>query len=588
MRINNTYRLRLVICYALLLSIMVFSPEAYAKPAKKGVHHIKMSDGATVRVQKYGDEFNHYTLTEDGRPVVQSERGWVYLDADIETLKARVARRTPVYALRNGKETRGPGLMDNFPCHGEQFGLVVLVEYTDVKFKVSDPNEYYTAMLNEKGFNRNLNIASARDYFIDNSNGIFTPTFDVYGPIKLKNKMSYYGGNDRYGYDLRAELMAVEACQQLDATVDFSKYDRDGDGYIDNIYVYYAGYGEADYDDENTVWPHSWSLEESLSDGGAVTKDYYFDGVKLNKYACSNELDGWSTPSRPDGIGTFVHEFSHVMGLPDLYCTQEVKNEPFTPGEYSVLDYGPYNGDGCVPPRYSAYERYALDWLVPRELNSTRNVRLNTIDENVAYIIPTDREREYFLIENRQQEGWDTYLPHHGMLVWHIDFLESVFTGNTVNNSASHQYVDLVEADNKQSENTVTGDPFPGASKVTSFGFKTTPALKSWRNKELVINSIDNIAEDDKTGYVTFRAVKTGDEGTPDFEELTAADCSPKVEDPGTDPGNGDDPNDNPTSVDMFKADSDLAIYSIDGRLVKPEYLAPGIYIRGGKKFIVR
>lgn len=583
MRFNRITTPGILAFVALTAGILFSAQDAYAKPAKKGLRQVTMTDGTTVRVQKFGDEFNHYTLTEEGRPVVQSEEGWEYLDTDAETLRARKARRTPVYALSNGSDTRGPGLMDNFPCHGEQFGLVVLVEYTDVKFRTSNPKEYYTAMLNEKGFSKNGNVASARDYFIDNSNGIFTPTFDVYGPVTLGNKMSYYGGNDRWGYDKRAELMALEACQQLDATVDFSKYDRDGDGYIDNIYVYYAGYGEADYDDENTVWPHSWSLEESMTDGGVITKDYYFDGVKLNKYACSNELDGWSKTYRPDGIGTFVHEFSHVMGLPDLYCTidtEGMKTEPFTPGEYSVLDYGPYNGDGCVPPRYSAYERYALDWLKPCVLNSTRNVRLNTIAENVAYIIPTDRDREYFLIENRQNEGWDTYIPYHGMLVWHVDFLESVFQGNSVNNTASHQYVDLVEADNKQTETTVTGDPFPGASKVKTFGFSTTPSLKSWRNKELVINSISNIAEDDLTGHVTFRAVKTGDAGSSETEELTAKDCAPALDKPG----NGD----NPTSVATVSADSDSAIYSIDGRLVKASSLAPGIYIRGGKKFIVR
>lgn len=584
--------------------------DADAKPARRGLSEVTQPDGTTLLIQKFGDEYNHYTLTEDGMPVIQTERGWEYLtlgadgmpvpsgilasasvsatrsaslDAEntIAALKARQPRRKPVYARAEGDATRGPGLMDNFPSKGTQLGLVVLVEYTDVKFKTPDVATYFSDLLNKPGFDKYENIGSARDWFIDNSRGQFTPQFDVYGPLTLKYSMAYYGMNDAYGYDMRAELMALEACQQLDATVDFSKYDRDGDGYIDNIYVYYAGYGEADYkgaNAENTVWPHSWSLEESKESGGAVGKDYFFDDVKLNKYACSNELDGYL--NRPDGIGTFVHEFSHVMGLPDLYCTVEIQNsksEPFTPGEFSVLDYGPYNGEGCVPPRYSAYERYALDWMKPYELNSTRDVRLNTIDENVAYIIPTEKSREYFLIENRQQEGWDTYIPYHGMLVWHVDYLSRVFTQNSVNNTASHQYVDLVEADNRQTLMTQTGDPFPGKSRVTSFGFRTTPALKSWGDKPLVINSIDNIAENDADNFITFRAVKTDDSGSGGVEELTSEDCKPAA-------GNGDTTEIAPVRA----AETDGTVWTIDGRPVRGDILAPGLYIRDGRKFIVR
>ena len=165
-----------------------------------------------------------------------------------------------------------------------------------------------------------------------------------------------------YGNDQRPEEMIIEACQMLDDTVDFSEYDRDGDGYIDNVFVFYAGRGEASGGASDTVWPHSWDIT------AATSVPYVFDGVRLDRYGCSNE---WEV-DRPDGVGTFVHEFSHVMGLPDLYATKYTG--AFTPGAWSAMDYGPYNNDGCTPPLYSAFERYSLGWIEPLPIDGPVNV----------------------------------------------------------------------------------------------------------------------------------------------------------------------------------------------------------------------
>ena len=208
-----------------------------------------------------------------------------------------------------------------------------------------------------------------------------------------------------------------------------------------------------------------------------------------------NEWEG----SRPDGVGTFIHEFSHVMGLPDLYATDY--STAFTPGEWSVLDYGPYNNDGCTPPIYSIYERYALGWIEPTVIDGPATIRLDNVMENKGCIIPTKRANEFFLLENRQQTGWDTFIPGHGMLVWHVDYNSYIWAQNTVNNNASHQYVDLEEADNIRSENTRAGDAFPGTSKVTSFTDTTTPSMKTWTGAKLNL-PITDITETD--GIITF------------------------------------------------------------------------------------
>ncbi|MDE6287015.1 MAG: hypothetical protein K2L99_08490, partial [Muribaculaceae bacterium] len=204
---------------------------------------------------------------------------------------------------------------------------------------------------------------------------------------------------------------------------------------------------------------------------------------------------------RPDGVGTFVHEFSHVLGLPDLYATSYTS--AFTPGAWSALDYGPYNNDGCTPPLYSAFERYALNWIEPTVIDGPLNATLNPIGTNQAGIIRTASDNEYFLLENRQQRSWDTYIPGHGMLIWHVDYNESTWTANTVNNSSYHQYVDIEEADGTQSDYTRDGDAFPGTKGVTSFTDDTTPSMKTWSGQRLDL-PITDIAES-HDGIITFK-----------------------------------------------------------------------------------
>lgn len=320
----------------------------------------------------------------------------------------------------------------SFPAKGEQKALVILVEFADCEFFTPDANQYFTSLLNAEGCDLDGATGSARDYFVQNSSGIFLPDFDVYGPVTLSQPVKYYGGNDRWGNDEAPHKMIIEACQLLDSEVDFSLYDRDGDGTIDNVFVFYAGRGEATSGGANTVWPHSARITE-----WEPMTEYLFDGVMLDSYACTNEQVGNHTC----GIGTFCHEFSHVLGLPDLYATSY--STAFTPGDWSLLDSGSYNNGEKTPAGYSIFERYALGWIDPKVITGAeQEITLRNVAENDGGIIATARENEFFLLENRQQTGWDTYIPGHGMLVWHVDYRESVWVNNTVNNSQRHQYVE--------------------------------------------------------------------------------------------------------------------------------------------------
>lgn len=507
--------------------------KANAVPAKPGPVAMA-NNGDTITVCIHGDEHFHYRLTDDGYLLAEnngrmefatvSESG-ILTPSGIKAVKPQ--RRTfatkqflngidrseqlRMLAQANRNVTRrntvsrtaahdGVGLFpgQHFPATGEQRAIVVLVEYADVEFTIGNPLDYFSRMLNEKGFSDFSGTGSAKDYFVENSGGRFIPTFDVFGPVKLSHNRSYYGGNDSRGNDIRPEMMVIEACQALDATVDFSQYDRDGDGFIDNVFIFYAGRGEASGGATETVWPHSWNIAQASS------TPYIFDGVQLDYYACTNEWIGYM----PDGIGTFVHEFSHVMGLPDLYHTTNPAGA-FTPGEWSVLDHGPYNNNGRTPPLYSAFERYALGWGIPVTIDKPQNATLPPLQSGSYAIIPTNTGNEFFLLENRQQNSWDKYIPGHGMLIWHIDYNTAVWTANRVNNNRTHQYVDLEEADGSQNPYSRDGDAFPGAAGITSFTDNTTPSMLTWSGTPL--NTPLTEITEDADGTIRFK-VKGGRE----------------------------------------------------------------------------
>lgn len=523
---------------------------AFGKPATPRPLTVTQPDGSELTIRLVGDEFGHLYLTDDNCALTHdNELGYVYANIaeDGTLVSSRImahdssmrgasenavasrldntsvskflssrkkARRTLDDVSELGPERakvaeHGYGLCDSsFPSKGEQKGLVILVEFQDVKFNTMNSakykyekyastenpaHTYWSDMLNKEGFDAFGSMGSCRDWYISNStdsegNPQFIPEFDLYGPVTLPENMSYYGGNNYWGDDKNPDVMVVQACQLLDNEIDFSQYDRDGDGNVDNVYIFYAGFGEADYGGDDTIWPHSYDLRYT-------GKAFNLDGVRIDHYACSNEVDHYS--KTPDSIGTFVHEFSHVMGLPDLYCTDE--SNAYTPGAYSVLDYGPYNNDGRTPPNYSAYERWALGWLHPIKYEASGEITLqNLADTNTAYLVETEKDTEYYLVENRQQSGWDTYIPGHGMLIWHVDYVPHIFEYNQVNNTPNHQYVDLVEANGRSSSRYSAGHPFPGSNNVTSYEFK------SWSGYDLGVR-FDDIKEN-ADGSVTKNA----------------------------------------------------------------------------------
>lgn len=508
---------------------------SHAIMAKRDVMTVTQPDGSTLKIKKVGDEILSFTMTEDGiilheangfftygkvaadgavtstgvkaadvnaRSLTDSKIVTRFSDLDLNKIletpelvkrRSQVVLEEPASVRSRAISQSGFGLMrSGFPAEGNVKGLIILVQYRDVKFTHPTPAQYFGDMINKPGFSEYNGTGSALDFFTRNSNGVFTPDFDVYGPITLANDRAYYGAQSGTQHDVRAYAMVTEACRALDDEIDFSQYDTDGDGQVDNVFLFYAGQGQASYGPAESIWPHAWYIR----DGAGVT--CMLDGVLINRYACTNEWE----KSRPDGVGTFIHEFSHVMGLPDLYSTNGSLS--VTPGSWSCMDYGPYNNEGCTPPNYGAFERNALGWTDPILIKGNMTITLDEIQNNRCAIIPTEVETEFFLLENRQNNGWDSYVPGHGLMVWHIDYVPSVFQRNNVNNTSSHQYVDILEAGgvaNANSWATMASYPFPGTKNVTSLTSETKPALVSWGGKAIDLPITDIVEEE---GMVTF------------------------------------------------------------------------------------
>ena len=390
---------------------------------------------------------------------------------------------------------------------GEHRVMVVLVEFEDVKFKSSDPKKLYTDFMNKEGFNEYAHIGSVRDYFIKNSMGKFIPNFDVYGPIMAPGPKSPYGGRQDSKNFFGAGMAFRRALDSLDKkeNIDFSKYDEDKDGYIDFLIFIFAGVGAHDTPIKETILPHAGEFSR-IADKLPILSD----GTEAFTYACASEISGTaylkdSTTSSISGIGLIVHELNHVLGLHDHYDLYN-RNSYKTPSYWDVMDRGSYNCPSnaydvldCTPPLLSAFERMSLGWLTPTELNEVGTLKLDKIDNNAAYSITNPKNpNEMFLLEYRTKKGWDQKHPGSGMLIWHIDYVDSVWETRRLNMNPNHPYVDIIDAYPDSSTKAKASDAFPGSKNVTEFN-----KFIFWNGDSMKI-ALHNITESPDKEYVTF------------------------------------------------------------------------------------
>ncbi len=459
----------------------------YAAPAKPGIITITQPDGSTLDVRLSGDEHFSTMTTLDGQFLQQDETGFYRIVSQANMTKVR-------------KPVSKVNILDgSVPTTGELHGLVILAEYADYRFNLENPQEQFYRQLNEADYSEGGATGSARDYFVDQSNGRFSPRFEVVGPVTLSHNMDYYG-SDNPTMDVRKGEMIAEACRLADTEkgVNFADYDNNGDGKADLVYVVYAGYAQSNGASSNTIWPHMWFLSEEKI-------DLTLDGVKIDRYACSSELEDLDGV-RIAGIGTFCHEFSHTLGLPDLYATGG-SVPSITMGSWDVLDVGCYNNGSKTPAGFSSYEKSVLGWLVSDELVETStDVELPVLSvSNKAYKITSSaNENEYYLLENRSKSNrWDKYLDGEGMLVIHVNYDKAAWENNEVNNDPNNLRVHLIPANNNfQASTDGSSIPFPGTKNVSTFSDSTDPSA-TFSDGTLMGRPLTNIAQRED-GVVTF------------------------------------------------------------------------------------
>lgn len=506
----------------LFIFLSLIETSLLAIPAKRIVQTVTQPDGSTLSIILQGDESFHFYTTIDGvmlqkddneimryaisnaggnfipgkymahNPDLRDDAEKAYIK-DINSLQIEnsIAKIREQYS-RSILQTTTRG-KTQFPNKGTVRGLIIMAQYKDVKFAAKNTRDEFDQMMNSENYSKNGATGSARQYFMDQSSGVFTPEFDVVGPVTLPQNMAYYGTNVSFnGQDSNPGEMVKDACMAADAllNVDFSQYDFDNDDKVDLVFIIYAGYAEAQGGPASSIWPHAWTLE------AAGFSKVLIDGKRINNYACSSELRGESGADM-DGIGSFCHEFSHCLGLPDIYDTR--KTGMFGMDAWSIMDYGNYNNGSRTPPGYSAYERYSIGWLDPVILKDPqKDIELSPINtSNKAYMLVSDTNAdEYYTLENRQQSGWDRYLPGHGLMIVHVDYVQSIWDSNILNSkSAGHPHLQIVPADNEFDD--LSGDMFPGPSQNTSFTDESTPAATLYTSANNLGKPISKIRETD-------------------------------------------------------------------------------------------
>lgn len=501
--------------------MFMLAASAFAVPAKRVKRQVQQPDGSVLTVMLRGDENFHYTSTEDGQPLVQRADGaycYATLDSNgkltasaqvahdvesrgaaelsflnyytaesqkvrslgMERAKQRNARRMARLANRgvvdaSGKPVRrvmaGATGGEGIGVTGKRKGLVILVNFKDKKMQSKHTQAEWNDYFNKVGYNKYGNNGSVHDYFYAQSYGKLDLEFDVIGPVTVSKNMASYGANDAQGNDIDPAGMIKEACELAYAKekMDMSQYDWDGDGAVDQVYVIYAGYGEAAGGEANTIWPHEWDIQ-----GGGYS--LVLGGQRIRTYACSSELNG-GYGTDISGIGTACHEFSHCMGIPDFYDT--AGGGCFGMDAWDLMDYGSYGGDGYEPTGYNTYEKWVSGWIEPTILTEPcyiKNMKPLSDAPEACVVFNEANKNEYYIFENRQLKGTDVALPNHGMLVIHVDYDQKVWFDNEVNNTSNHQRFTVVPADNKLTSETVTGDTYPGTTKSTELTDTSKPA----------------------------------------------------------------------------------------------------------------
>ena len=603
--IRTFKHLTIFVCL-MLCSLTTWAAKAVSIPVQ-----VRQADGSVITVILRGDEHINWYTTLDGVLLVQGVDNNYYIgkvekngnliatkQLAHEALTRSQAERNLIAkqdkekffayvnkvaeesenAYNNSLLTRGPivdsgyGGVPYFPHTGSPKALVILAEFQDTTFTIQDTKEIFTNYLTNEGhfsdtrYGQDLNYKGVRGYFKDCSYGQFTPEFDVVGPIKLPKEQTYYGEGDD-----NIEALMEDACSAIDSIVDFADYDANNDGMVDLVYIIYAGHS-ANYrgNKVSNIWPKS----------GTVNISNTYDGKRICRYGVSNELNGSEKISKNkkkiNGIGLFCHEFSHTLGLPDIYAYKTPAEDQDDQGMefWDLMDGGTEVRGGRVPASYLAWEREVMGWIKIDELKNDSSIEnLKSIDNGgKAYkIVNPNNSNEYIVLQSIQKgpwyQGWRDGTYGKGLLAYRISYPSNkVNVFDFPNNVKGKPRVIPIPADGKilaaknatsylEYINQHNGDLYPYNRIDYISGFKMFDGSILEKS---IVNIKENDGGDSNNNYVNFEfkngLVPTGIQLPSIFERRT----------------------------------SDNRIYTLDGRYVGTDasILPHGIYIQNNKKFV--
>lgn len=497
----------------LSISAVLAAIAIQAMPVKPGIcRNITLADGTVVKAELVGDEHLTYWRTADGACYRQTPSAGVFSKVELSALQSeydavvaqKAAREKAI--LESARTSMPVKKVEGSKFQGKKKCLVILANFADTKFKPEHTLDLYKQIINGENYSdETLGFkGSVRDYFKAQSGGQFEIDFDVVGPVDLPKGYAGYGKNDASGRDQAALVYPmVEDAVNLakDQVTDWKQYDWDGDGLVEEVFVLYAGHGQATYpQDPDLVWPHKSAIDPMT----------VADGVKVSVYACSSEL---GATEAIDGIGAFCHEFSHCMGLKDHY---DINGRGYGTGFWDIMCFGCYNGNSFLPAEYNSYEKMFCGWKEPIVLNAEPQ-KIEGMKALAAggdtYIFYNDgNENEYYMLENRQKTGWDAALPGEGLIVLHVDYSKGAWEDNQVNYNAARQRMTVIPADNTlgSTDEDKAGDawPYQGNNSLTNY---SRPACTVYN------------ANTDGTGYMNkyLLNITQNADGTISFEYTT-------------------------------------------------------------------
>jgi immune inhibitor A len=563
---------------------------AVADPAVSDPYKVVQPDGSYVTICLHGDEFLNFTTTSDGYTVVKRPDGF-YAYAELvggnlvptkfvahDAVARTAAEKSFLYGVTkfvhpsviNSEKVRRMKSFNVKPTsakpkkidYSKFRGLIILANFNDQQFAPADTHEFFDSMANYSGFRGTRHLVdtvynhytgdysfsgSIKDYYSDNSLGVFKPNFDVVGPVNI-NYSCHYANGANNGREL-----VKAACEAADPMVNFADYDLNNDSTVDMVYVIFAGLtSNFPGNDSTLLWAHSWNLN-----GLKVV----LDNTKLGRYACSCEIVGSPQFNLVDGIGVICHEFGHVLGLPDLYDTDYSGSggQSDDPANWLLMSGGDHQHFDRVPVALGSYERYALGFTSPKLISSKGACTLNPIStSNECYRINSQQDSVYFLLENRQKTGWDAYAPGHGLLAFRVDSTDvNLWEDNSLNCDPAHNHFVLLRVSKTYYNNRIEAaqtDPFPGSNGATSITNSTTPNLRTWSGLDSKLG-LSGIAENN--GVITFNV-----------DELTTAVTAVKA---------------SPSSFTAVRSGNVLTVATSDSSLPVSLYRADGVLLNSIK-----